>query len=250
MRNKMKTYLHIDNTTRNSDFLQKQYTSDLHLLQTSYDKVSLYTMPKDVILVKENCQSSDFLRLYFKYFNPDKNFCSHILLMENDYRKFILTDAALNINPSLKDLVKITQNAIKFWTSLDKNILTESQPIHINFLSNSGHLELGNQTACNCQLLKDYFEQTACENLYTTWQLDTCLYDKSRVKKAGELSYPDIIVVPNLDTGNAIYKALMYQYNCYGFIFGGTTPAILNSRSDLDKNAESIKILNKVMSNL
>jgi len=190
------------------------------------------------------------LRLYFKYFNPNKNFCSHILLMENDYKKFILTDAALNIAPSLKDLVKITQNAIKFWSAMNPTDSMESQTIHVNFLSNSGHLELGNQTACNCQLLKDYFEQNHCENFYTTWQLDTCLYDKSRIKKAGELCYPDIIVVPNLDAGNAIYKALMNQYKCYGFIFGGTTPAILNSRSDLDKNKESIKILNKVMSNL
>ena len=197
----------------------------------------------NICLVKENVESDRFLRAYLKYCNPEKEFCSHVLLMDSPSHQFILTDAVVNVNPSPKELVKIVENALNFHRFLYPEIKT----IHVNLLTNNGHFSLSNETSCKMRLVKSELEEKYPNELWITeWQLDTCLYEKSRRAKHIEGSLfvtPDIIVVPNLDTGNAIYKALMKQYRCYGFVIGGTTPAVLNSRSDLDKNEECINIL-------
>lgn len=198
----------------------------------------------DLVLVKDNIESDKFLRTYLKLCNPNKNFCSHILLMSNEEQSFILTDSVMNIDPSPQDLVKITLNAVNFcrdyFHSEDIDYM-----VYVNLLTNSGHFSLNNATSVKMELVKKALENDS--RLYITqYQLDTCLYEEARKAKlvgnARKLR-PEIIVVPNLDTGNAIYKALMKTYNCYGFVVGGTRPAVLNSRSDLDKNKECVKIL-------
>ena len=220
-------------------------------LDSSWGLSSLeYNVPqfntKEDLLVKELVNSDDFLRIYLKYYNPYKYFCSHVLFMTNDTNAFFLTDAALNLDPDPTTLVKIVENAVKFYRELH---LDECKPtIHVNLLTNSGHLSLSNPTSCKMQLVKDYLVENYPDLYVTTWQLDACLYYKARQNKGivgdcGLFMTPDIIVVPNLDTGNAIYKALLNEYKSYGFVIGGTIPAVLNSRSDLDKNEESIKIL-------
>ena len=197
----------------------------------------------NISLVKEDVPSDRFLRAYLKYCNPEKKFCSHALLMDSSTQHFMLTDSVVNVNPSAKELVKIVENSLNF----HKFLYPEIEPIHVNLLTNNGHFSLSNETSCKMRLVKSELEEKYPNELWITeWQLDTCLYYESRRDKHIEGSLyvtPDIIVVPNLDTGNAIYKALMKQYKCLGFVLGGTTPAVLNSRSDLDKNEECIKIL-------
>ena len=48
---------------------------------------------------------------------------------------------------------------------------------------------------------------------------------------AGE---PDILMVPNLDVGNVLYKSFIYmgQGECAGVVLGARVPIILTSRSD------------------
>ncbi len=200
----------------------------------------------NICLVKENVESDRFLRAYLKYCNQEKKFCSHVMLMENASHRFILTDCVMNIDPSPSDLVKIVENAIYFHQLLDDRDLIDAT-IHVNLLTNNGHFSLKNPTSCKMALVEKELEYKNYANVcITKWQLDACLYsDARKAKGLGDWLFntPDIIVVPNLDTGNAIYKALMKQYRCYGFVIGGTTPAILNSRSDLDKNEECINIL-------
>lgn len=229
------------------------YSGDISAPRT-YDKViARYDefcpdQMENFVLVKDNIESDKFLRTYLKLCNPDKNFCSHILFMQHkdSLKSFFLTDAVMNIEPTSSEIMRITLNAVdfcrKYFHPDDIDYM-----VHVNLLTNSGHFSLNNPTSSKMELVRKALEGDS--RLYITqWQLDTCLYEESRkVKLIGrkrDLS-PEIIVAPNLDTGNAIYKALMKDYLCTGFVIGGVVPGILNSRSDLDKNEEAIKILEK-----
>jgi phosphate acetyltransferase len=45
---------------------------------------------------------------------------------------------------------------------------------------------------------------------------------------------PDILMVPNLDVGNVLYKSFIYMGGgeCAGVVLGARVPIILTSRSD------------------
>ena len=200
--------------------------------------------PNTDVLIKENVHSDDFIRIYLKYFNPHKDFCSHVLYMDNGRNRFILTDAAMNIEPTLVDFTKIIENATTMWRALNPS--WEDDIIHINFVNYSGSFSIKNKDAITANTLREWCDvEHPGEFLFTNWQIDSCLYDESRRKKEWQssLECPQIILVPNISVGNAIYKCLMKEYKCYGFLVGGTTTAVLNSRSDLDKNEECLKIL-------
>ena len=195
------------------------------------------------VLVKENCHSDMFLRIYLKWCNPGKNFCSHLFLVKNDTQEFILTDCAFNVKPTVIEQVKIVENAAKFWRCVHPELITD-EPIHVNYLNYSGEFNINNPVARDAICVKTELENKYSNIYFTMDQLDVCLYRDSAVKKSKHIGWttPDIIVVPDISVGNGIYKAMMKTYNFYGFVVGGTTPAILNSRSDLDKNEECIKI--------
>ena len=48
---------------------------------------------------------------------------------------------------------------------------------------------------------------------------------------------PDILVVPNLDSGNSLYKSLVYLGGaaCAGLVMGACVPVILTSRADSEQ---------------
>lgn len=205
--------------------------------------------PANHILVKEDMNSDRFLQIYLQHFNPLKKFISHVFMLygnkDQPGREIFLTDAVMNIEPTLEQLVHITDNALAFYEMVNSN--DEYKLCLVNFLTSNGHLSLKNKTSCNAELLNQYYWRE-CGIQTTTYQLDCCLYpDALEAKYPGKNGMPDIIVVPNLDTGNAIYKALMKTWDTAGFVIGGINPAILNSRSALDNNPESIVLLEKLL---
>lgn len=207
----------------------------------------------NVTLVKEDIHSDTFLRIYLKYCNPEKDFCSHVFWMQHkaSLQNFLLTDAVMNVEPTLTQFVDIIENAAYFLQLL-RHPAEECDIIHVNFLNYSGSFSLKNKDAVTANNLKTHFDiEHSGDYYFTNWQLDTCLYPEAR--KAKHLINhdfgPNIIVAPNISTGNAIYKALMKDYICSGFVIGGKTFGILNSRSDLDKNNECVKILEQIRTN-
>lgn len=214
------------------------------------DLIGATVDPSNTTLVKEDCHSDVFLRLYLNLLNQKRNFCSHVLYMRHrsKLQQFILTDAVMNIEPSLEQFVKIVENA----TKIHRLVIPEENIydiIHVNFVTYSGAFSIKNKEALVANALKTHFEyEDSGSYLFTDWQVDCCLYPEARkAKHLIRADYgPDIIVVPNISVGNAIYKCLMKEYDCFGFVVGGDTIGILNSRSDLDKNDESIKILEQI----
>lgn len=225
---------------------------DINNVPASFDCL----LTKNDILVKENIHSSDFIRFYMKYCNPNKNYLSHIFFMKHldSERNFILTDGALNIEPTLQQKAQITQNALDFIYKHHQYFPRLHITCWINFLTHNGEFDLRNKLSCESQLLIDHFMRKSSEKdtftkSCTMWQYDSCFDNYAREVKYGSdflgWHHPTLLVVPQIDTGNVIYKSLSNEYDGYGFILGGTNPAVLNSRSQLDKNEKAILILNQ-----
>lgn len=213
---------------------------------------------KNMVFVKENCHSADFLRYFLKFANPSKRFITHTFFMEHKAiprKSFFLTDGALNIEPTLDQRAKSIELILEF---IRKNpTICQNDTEWVNFLTHSGDFDLRNKVSCDAQLLCAYFkdiQKYRYEYCFTNYQYDSCFYPESReakgIKNAPDLyniSIPTVLSVPNIDTGNAIYKALFPFYNGYGYLLGGDVIGILNSRSCLDLNRESIlKLEHKV----
>lgn len=220
-------------------YLDKEYVSTLTI------------DPKRTILVKEDIHSDDFLRLYFHLCNPKKNFCSHVFVGQHKWtaRRFILTDCALNIEPTLEQLVKIVENAARFYRTLDgPTDKYDDDVLSVNLVNYKNEFDLNNPICRTKVLLEKSLEYNNDALSVASWQFDCCIDRDARKKKFGQAALdPDIIVVPNLYVGNPLYKAMLIDYDLYGFVIGGEQPAVLNSRSALDKNQECIKMLEKII---
>ena len=64
---------------------------------------------------------------------------------------------------------------------------------------------------------------------------EACEYKGIKTDVGGDT---DIILCPNLETGNTLYKALTYLggANTAGIVLGARVPVVLTSRTDSDRN--------------
>ena len=189
-------------------------------------------------LVKENVNSDDFLKVVLKEHNSNRNLLTHVFL---DYsRNIILTDCVINNHPDCKQKIKIANNAIKFY----QNIYDEKPQI-VNFLTPNGHLSEAIPESIEafglCAIMKEHYNDIH----FDMQQLDVCLSHKARAaKKMNWEKEANIIIVNSLSEGNSIYKALSLGYfSFYGYVLGADVPVILNSRSFLDLNTDSLNLI-------
>lgn len=200
----------------------------------------------DDILVKELINSDDFLRLMLKKFNPNKQFLSHCFYFQKPkgaaefLSDFIVTDAALNQFPTLPERVQITKNAIDF--CFKTQIFGDIRPL-VTFLNHSGHFNIKNPTACDSHLLV-----TECTRLmsnmadFSDYQMDCCLSSDARnTKKIAQNRNTNIIVVNDINEGNSIVKSfLLNGWQGFGYLVGLDLRVVMNSRANLQDNADAI----------
>jgi phosphotransacetylase len=160
---------------------------------------------------------------------------SHVFIMDvPTYHKVLLvTDAAINIAPSLEDKVDICQNAIDFAVALGVKrpkvaILAAVETVNSKMPSTI-------DAAALCKM--------ADRGQITGGALDGPLAfdnaisaDAARIKGiqsvvAGD---PDILLVPDLEAGNMLAKQLSFLANAdsAGLVLGARVPIILTSRAD------------------
>lgn len=198
-----------------------------------------YTHNYDIRLVKENVNSDDFLKLILKEHNPNKNLLTHVFL--DCSRNIILTDCVINNHPDCRQKIKIVNNAIKFY----QNIYNE-KPRIVNFLTPNGHLSEAIPESIEafslCAIMKKHYNDIH----FDMQQLDVCLspYAREAKKIPWKETNANIIVANSLSEGNSIYKALSLGYFIfYGFVLGADVPVVLNSRSYLNLNDETLNII-------
>lgn len=197
----------------------------------------------DWIIMKGHIHSADFLRLAMKlnkavatkYALLTKTL-SHCAILERGNIRFILTDAAFNLALSEDNTRNIRDNAVECYCEL------------INDATGLAALEGGPRTVYvlaedNTNIPKQEFKGI----LQQYWnyphkpievlQLDAALdLDIAKLKNSKTTSkdLADILIVPDINVGNAIWKSLTVfgDFTVAGIVWGMYIPCLLNSRGD------------------
>ncbi len=160
---------------------------------------------------------------------------SHIFALDvpSYHKALFITDAAINISPTLADKADIVQNAIDLCRQL--NIETPKVAILSAVETVNPKITSTLEAAALCKMAE--------RGQITGGEIDGPLaFDNAISKKAAEAKHirsnvagdADILVAPDLESGNMIAKQLIYLAGAEaaGIVLGARAPIMLTSRSD------------------
>ena len=155
----------------------------------------------------------------------------HMTLEKND-KPFIITDGALNVLPKLETKMHILKNAIDFTNriGIEKpkvSILSATEEVLDSVPSSQEAKEL-TKKAKQEGLNADVFGPMAFDNSVST--------KAAQIKgiKNVVAGNTDILLVPNVETGNALVKMMIFFMGACaaGVVVGGKVPVVITSRAD------------------
>ena len=186
------------------------------------------------VLMKGKISSSTILGMVLKDDDLKQRhqqlFLSHNTIFAWKNRLKVFADAGLNINPSIEQKRRIALNAIEVAHKLG---MTEPRVAFLSAVEKINPKMLSSVEAA----------ELATEN---NWEgavvggplaLDGAMFEKAYQLKGVPSPVEgkaDILICPNIETGNALYKALawMLKLDMAGVIRGAAVPFILTSRAD------------------
>jgi phosphate acetyltransferase len=149
------------------------------------------------------------------------------------HKPLMVTDAVVNMAPSLKDKVDILANAIGFSHAIGFElpkvaILSAIETVNPDLASSMDAAALSKMADRGQMRAAIVDGPLAFDNAISAASAATKGISSP---VAGD---PDILMVPNLDVGNVLYKSFIYmgQGECAGVVLGARVPIILTSRSD------------------
>ena len=166
------------------------------------------------------------------------NVLSHVAVfdIEGYDRLFFITDAAMNLSPDVNGKKQIIENACSVAKSLDIDepkvaLICAKEKVNPK--------------------MKDTVEAKELEEMYLRGEIKGCVVggpfalDNAISEEAARhkgINHPvagkaDILVVPDIEAGNVLYKSITYFSKCEnaGLVVGAKAPIILTSRADSDK---------------
>ncbi|HEV2134178.1 MAG TPA: bifunctional enoyl-CoA hydratase/phosphate acetyltransferase [Terracidiphilus sp.] len=160
---------------------------------------------------------------------------SHVFIMDTPAyaRTLLITDAAINISPELEDKVHIVQNAIDLAHALG---IAEPKVALLSAVETvNPKIKSTLDAAALCKMADR--GQIMGGILDGPLAFDTAVSEKAaRIKKlvSPVTGQADILVVPDLESGNMLAKQLEYLGGAQlaGIVLGARVPAILTSRAD------------------
>jgi len=192
------------------------------------------------VLMKGACSTAQLLKgvLNREWGLRKGDLLSHFALFEIPaYHKLIgITDVAINIAPTLEDKIAIINNAVDFFGRLGiqypkvaaiaaVETVNEQMPATLDAaklaLMNRGNL------IRNCLIEGPLAFDTAISR-------ESALHKNIVSEVAGD---SDLLVMPDIEAGNILYKALAYFANSKvaSVILGASAPIVLTSRSDSEE---------------
>ena len=188
------------------------------------------------VMIKGNLHTDILMRTYLKkeFGLIEGKRLSHIWHMttNNDSKPLFITDGALNVSPRIDVKMHILKNVIEFANKI------EIQKPRVAILSGT---EDPIESMPSSIEAKEVMERAKKENINAYVQgplaFDNAVSpEAAKIKKitndvAGKA---DILLVPNLETGNALSKIMVYFMGACaaGFIVGGKVPVVVTSRAD------------------
>jgi phosphotransacetylase len=163
---------------------------------------------------------------------------SHVFIMDvpTYHKVLIITDAAINIAPSLEDKVDIVQNAIDLARSFGVEqpkvailaaveTVTSKMPATIDA---AALCKMAERRQITGGLLDG---PLAFDNAIS---LESAQHKGIRSDVAGDT---DLLLMPDIEVGNVLYKSMVFfaHAGVAAVILGATAPIVLTSRSDSDQ---------------
>ena len=155
----------------------------------------------------------------------------HMTLDKND-KPFIITDGVVNVLPKLETKMHILKNAVDFANKIGISrpkvaVLSATEEI-LESVPSSIDADLVTKKAKEEKINADVFGPLAFDNSVSK---KSAAIKKIKNEVAGNA---DILLVPNVETGNALVKMMIYFMGACaaGVVLGGKTPVVLTSRSD------------------
>ena len=191
-------------------------------------------------LMKGNLHTAQLLKAYLTFLKDQgraKIRLSHLGLFEIPGRPKLvcLTDAAMNTYPDVEARIEILENALVALRYLGYQLPK------VAVISAVEKASAAVSSSIDAKEIADHLKDRFDMIIEGPLSVDIALSPES----AKEKSYPgriqgdaDVLLVPNIDTGNAIYKAFTVTSGAAtaGTIIGGPCPLILTSRGDSSRS--------------
>ena len=159
---------------------------------------------------------------------------SHVwhMTLDADDKPFIITDGVLNVLPKLEVKMHILRNAVNF-----ANKIGIARP-KVSVLSATEEILKSVPSSIEAQkITKRAKEENINADIFGPLAFDNSVSKKAAVIKkiknevAGSAN---ILLVPNVETGNALVKMMIYFMGACaaGVVVGGKVPVVITSRAD------------------
>ena len=155
----------------------------------------------------------------------------HMTLDKND-KPFIITDGVVNVLPKLEVKMHILRNAVDFANKIGisrpkVSVLSATEEV-IKSVPSSIEADLITKKAKEENIRADVFGPLAFDNSISK---KSAAIKKIKNEVAGNA---DILLVPNVEAGNALVKMMIYFMGACaaGVVLGGKAPVVITSRSD------------------
>tara|TARA_S200000501_G_scaffold157414_1_gene148532 strand:- start:692 stop:1603 length:912 start_codon:yes stop_codon:yes gene_type:complete len=205
--------------------------------KTAVIAAELASKEKIKIIVKGHIHTDILMKevIKKKYNLIGKTRLSHIwhMTLDKEDKPLIITDGALNVSPNVKTKMHILKNVINFC-----NRIGNERP-KVSILSATEEVLNSVQSSVDA---KEITELAKKENLKAD-VFGPLAFDNSISKKSAEIKGiknivagdSDVLLVPNVETGNALVKIMVYFMGACaaGVVVGGKVPVVITSRSDV-----------------
>ena len=155
----------------------------------------------------------------------------HMTLDKND-KPFIITDGVVNVLPKLEVKMHILRNAVDFAQKIGIHkpkvaVLSATEEI-LESVPSSIDANVITKRAIDENINADVFGPLAFDNSVSK---KSAAIKKIKNNVSGNA---DILLVPNVEAGNALVKMMIYFMGACaaGVVLGGKTPVVITSRSD------------------
>ena len=159
---------------------------------------------------------------------------SHVwhMTLDKDDKPLIITDGVVNVLPKLEVKMHILRNAVDF-----ANKIGISKP-RVSILSATEEILESVPSSIDANLItKKAKEENINADVFGPLAFDNSISKKSAAIKKIKNSVAgnaDILLVPNVETGNSLVKIMVYFMGACaaGVVIGGKAPVVITSRSD------------------
>lgn len=218
-------------------------------VESAYLSVEMIRVNKADILMKGLIDTNVLLKAVVNKETGirEKKLLSHVTLLSypNLNRVLFATDCAMVINPSLDDKQEIIENALTVTKSLGY-----SKPL-VGIVSAVEKVNPKMQSTVDASLLKEIYKNRSDLVLDGPFAIDNLVSFESAKHKnitSNVAGACDILVFPNIESGNVFYKTSVFLANATaaGIIIGAKCPIVLTSRADSSESKLNAIILSVI----